>query len=54
MNISIAFIKGLSLGLEYCDLDEDDQAQMATDANLMIIFSLGFLRIVYLNGGVEE
>lgn len=54
MNLSISFIRGLSLGLEYVDLDEDDQAEMATDGNMMIILSLLFVRLVYINGGVAE
>lgn len=54
MNLSFSFIRGLSLGLEYVDLDEDDQAEMATDGNMMIILSLGILRFVYINGGVAE
>lgn len=54
MNISFSFVKGLSLGLEYVDLDEDDQAQLETDGNIMVILSLGFLRVIYMNGGVAE
>ena len=54
MNISFSFIRGLAFGLEYVDLDEQDQADMATDGNIMIILSLGFVRFVYINGGVAE
>ena len=54
MNLSFSFIRGLSLGIEYVDLDEDDQEAMATDGNLMVILSLGFIRLVYLNGGVAD
>lgn len=54
MNITFSFVRGLSLGLEYVDLDEDDQAQLETDGNIMVILSLGFLRIIYMNGGVVD
>ena len=54
MNLSMAFVKGLALGLEYVDLDEDDQEQLGNDGNMMIILSLGFIRFVYLNGSDQE
>lgn len=52
MNISVSFIKGLSIGLEYVNLDEEDGEYLDSDADMMIILSLGFLRFVYINGSV--
>lgn len=54
MNLSFSFVKGLSLGLEYVDLDEDDQASLETEGNMMVILSLGFVRLIYINGGVVD
>ena len=54
MNLSFAFVKGLSFGLEYVDLDEDDQESLGTNGNLMVILSLGLFRFVYVNGYQEE
>ena len=51
MNLSLAFIKGFGLGLEYVNLDEDDASFMGLETgNLMIILSLGFVRFTYING----
>lgn len=54
MNISAGLIKGFNVGLEYVDLDEDDGKYLESDANLMIVLSLGIVRIVYINGTQEE
>lgn len=52
--ITINFIKGLALGVEYVDLDEDDRESMGVEYSLLTSLHLGFIRILFWSGYVGE
>lgn len=55
MSFSLSFVRGFTVGLEYVDLDEDDNSYMGlTDASFMAYLSLGFIRFTYINGYPNE
>ena len=54
MRIAGSFIRGLAFGLEYVDLEEEDQPIFGEGATLMIMLSLGIFRLVYTNGVYED
>lgn len=47
MSITYDFIRGLALGLEYVNLDEEDQEE--TGGTIMVIVSLAFLRLFFIS-----
>lgn len=47
MTLSFGFIKGLKVGLEYVNLDEDDQDFLDMEGyTMMTTIDIGFFRIV--------
>lgn len=53
MTIIVRFIYGFKLGLEYCDLDDDDRENMGLDSSLLIMLDLGVVRLSFFTGTVS-
>lgn len=51
--LTIDVIRGLKVGLEYVDLDDDDRETFGFDHTMMIVLDLAFVRFTLFNGQVE-
>lgn len=48
--MGVDYIRGIKLGLEYVDLDDNDREQFDTDATLMIVLDVLVFRFVFFTG----
>lgn len=54
MIITMGFIKGLKIGLEYVELDDEDREAWDLESTLLTTIDLGLIRFTIFSGEVEQ